>query len=129
MQTTSTFSTLLERSKFLHIFIVLLLTISDDYGNYMKGGDLAIGVSALRVQGEFDLSHDFFVFLAKFGFQKTDIRDPNNTQGIIYGNITISSPKTWYGVQQFNQNQTEEINNAGQFFNTIFITIFNIQYN
>ena len=111
MQTTATFSTLLERSKLLHIFIVLILTISDDYGNYMKGGDLVSGVSALRVQGEFDLSQDFFVFIAKFGFQKTDIRDPNNTHGIIYGNIT-TSPKSWYDSQQFNQNQSTTTNSG-----------------
>ena len=48
------------------------------------------GADALRVRGEFDLSQDFFLFLAKFGFQKTDIQDPNDTQGVIYGNISFS---------------------------------------
>ena len=52
-------------------------------------GNNVFGVDALRVRGEFDLSQDFFLFLAKFGFQKTDIQDPNNTQGVIYGNISL----------------------------------------
>ena len=57
----------------------------------MNNGGIILGVNALRVRGVFDLNQDFFVFLAKFGFQKTDIGDPNNTQGVIYGNITAQS--------------------------------------
>lgn len=33
-------------------------------------------------------SRDFFTFLAKFGFQQTNMHDKSNTQGYIYGNIT-----------------------------------------
>lgn len=33
----------------------------------------------------------FFHFLAKFGFQKTNLKDRSQTQGYIYGNITTSS--------------------------------------
>ncbi|CAL1527571.1 unnamed protein product [Lymnaea stagnalis] len=36
-------------------------------------------------------SNNFFLFLAKFGFQKTDPKELENTQGYIYGNITNSS--------------------------------------
>ena len=41
---------------------------------------------ALHLQGVWR-SDDFFLFLAKFGFQKTDPRDLTNTQGIIYGQV------------------------------------------
>ncbi|CAG5134447.1 unnamed protein product [Candidula unifasciata] len=36
-------------------------------------------------------SKDFFIFLTKFGFQKTDPKQQENTQGYIYGNITKSN--------------------------------------
>ncbi|TRY71575.1 hypothetical protein TCAL_11292 [Tigriopus californicus] len=42
----------------------------------------------LRVTGSFD-SNDFFLFLAKFGFQKTELSDKNGTQGFLFGNVTI----------------------------------------
>ncbi len=38
-------------------------------------------------------SHEFFSFLAKFGFQQTNMVDKLNTQGYIYGNIT--SKHSW----------------------------------
>ena len=47
--------------------------------------------SGLRIQGEFH-TKDFFMFLAKFGFQKTDLRDSANTQGYIFGNVTLIQP-------------------------------------
>ena len=78
-------------------------------------GSLVNGANALRVQGEFDLSHDFFTFLAKFGFQKTEIRDPNNTQGLIYGNITVSS-ESGYNSQQQPFDNTTEGKNSGNYF-------------
>ena len=31
---------------------------------------------------------EFFTFLSRFGFQKTDVHDQENTQGYVYGNIT-----------------------------------------
>ena len=44
-------------------------------------------VTALHLQGTWN-SKDFFVFLAKFGFQKTNPQKLEDTQGYIYGNIT-----------------------------------------
>ncbi|XP_076463418.1 integral membrane protein GPR180-like isoform X2 [Babylonia areolata] len=57
----------------LHIFlgVAVLLPIS----------------TALHLQGTWN-SKDFFVFLAKFGFQKTNPQRLDDTQGYIYGNIT-----------------------------------------
>lgn len=43
--------------------------------------------TALHLQGTWN-SKDFFVFLAKFGFQKTNPQKLEDTQGYIYGNIT-----------------------------------------
>ena len=48
--------------------------------------------SGLRLTGEFDPSTDFFVFLAKFGFQKTEVLNKIDSQGFIYGNITYKLP-------------------------------------
>ena len=45
----------------------------------------------LRVSGTFDLADDFFQFVAKFGFQKTDPQNIAQTQGFIYGNITYDN--------------------------------------
>jgi hypothetical protein len=44
-------------------------------------------VAALHLQGTWN-SKDFFIFLAKFGFQKTNPQKLEDTQGYIYGNIT-----------------------------------------
>ncbi|KAK4037190.1 hypothetical protein OUZ56_029230 [Daphnia magna] len=38
----------------------------------------------------------FFQFLAKFGFQKTNLKDRSETQGYIYGNITTQLNTTSY---------------------------------
>ena len=43
---------------------------------------------SLRVTGVFDTGN-FFEFIAKFGFQKTEIR--TKEQGFIYGNVTSTS--------------------------------------
>lgn len=48
-------------------------------------------VYGLHLQGTFK-THHFFKFLAKFGFQKTDLHD-YNTLGHIFGNITFRSLK------------------------------------
>ena len=74
--------------KSLNIWFWLLLIIINDLRHSNEYN--IFGAEALRVRGEFDLSQDFFLFLAKFGFQKTDIQDPNNTQGVIYGNISLA---------------------------------------
>ena len=53
---------------------------------------------SLRVSGTFDLADDFFQFVAKFGFQKTDPQNIAQTQGFIYGNITYDNKGTSSGV-------------------------------
>lgn len=47
-------------------------------------------VKCLHIKGTWDTS-DFFLFLTRFGFQKTDPGMLDDTQGFIYGNITSSS--------------------------------------
>ena len=47
-----------------------------------------ITTSALRLSGTINPEEVFFSFLAKFGFQKTEILNKDATQGYIYGNIT-----------------------------------------
>lgn len=44
----------------------------------------------LHLQGSFSTGQ-FFMFLAKFGFKKTDRHDHENTLGYIYGNVTSRS--------------------------------------
>lgn len=43
--------------------------------------------SSIRISGEFS-TNEFFKFLVKFGFQKTDIHFQKETYGYIFGNIT-----------------------------------------
>jgi hypothetical protein len=45
-------------------------------------------VSSLHLKGTFKTS-EFFKFIARFGFQKTDVHDELTTTGFIYGNITL----------------------------------------
>ena len=45
---------------------------------------------ALHVHGKWQTG-EFFHFVAKFGFQKTDMKDQDKTQGYIYGNITSAT--------------------------------------
>ena len=47
-------------------------------------------ISGVHIKGTFN-SDDFFLFLDKFGFQKTDIRNTIGTQGFIFGNVTSKS--------------------------------------
>ena len=47
-------------------------------------------VNALHLTGKWKAG-DFYLFLAKFGFQKTDPGMLDDTQGFIYGNITSDS--------------------------------------
>lgn len=44
--------------------------------------------SSLHLYGRWDPNEDFFLFLSKFGFQKTDLTNKNDTQGFIFGNFT-----------------------------------------
>ena len=54
-------------------FILSSLSLLPAYGMHLKGTWS---------------SGNFFIFLGKFGFQKTNMHDKVNTQGYIYGNIT-----------------------------------------
>ncbi|GAB0090797.1 hypothetical protein DMENIID0001_055600 [Sergentomyia squamirostris] len=45
-------------------------------------------VNATHLTGSFEPSRDFFKFLIKFGFQKTERHSPRDSFGYIYGNIT-----------------------------------------
>ncbi len=47
-------------------------------------------LEALHISGTYNPSETFFLFLAKFGFQKTDLLDRDDTQGCIYGNISLA---------------------------------------
>ena len=50
-----------------------------------------IEIDCLHLSGTVDTSDSFFFFLAKFGFQKTEILDKGASQGYIFGNITVTS--------------------------------------
>ena len=89
MKTVTWFYRSYNCKRFNNIWSTLLLIILNDVRQSVINSNNVFGADALRVRGEFDLSQDFFLFLAKFGFQKTDIQDPNNTQGVIYGNISL----------------------------------------
>ncbi|XP_050404365.2 uncharacterized protein LOC126820431 [Patella vulgata] len=47
-------------------------------------------INGLRLQGTLK-ANTYFRFLSKFGFQKTDPNNGENTQGYIYGNVTTQS--------------------------------------
>jgi hypothetical protein len=49
-------------------------------------------LNGLHLTGSFKPSNTFFLFLAKFGFQKTEVLNKDGTQGYIYGNITYHNP-------------------------------------
>ena len=49
-------------------------------------------ISGLHLVGEWNTS-DFYKFLIKFGFQKTD-KDDVKTQGYIYGNVTVEGKES-----------------------------------
>jgi len=46
---------------------------------------------SLHVKGIWEPDKTFFLFISKFGFQKTDAGRQNHTQGYIFGNITTFS--------------------------------------
>lgn len=48
---------------------------------------LFLDVSSTHINGEFS-TDEFFKFLVKFGFQKTDLHYQKETYGYIFGNIT-----------------------------------------
>ena len=90
----------------------MLSLICHNIKDHVDIGESVIGAHALRVKGTFDAGRDFFVFIAKFGFQKTDIRYPNNTHGVIYGNITIT-PNSPYTLNEHSENETGNDYNLG----------------
>ena len=49
---------------------------------------LPTAMLGLHIRGEFQ-SSDFFSFLAKFGFQRTDVANSNATLGFIFGNVSL----------------------------------------
>ncbi|KAM7288984.1 integral membrane protein GPR180 [Ixodes scapularis] len=63
----------------MQLYPVLLLSIA-----------AAWTADALHLQGTFRTSQ-YFSFLAKFGFRKTDRHDHENTLGYIYGNVTTAT--------------------------------------
>lgn len=52
-----------------------------------------VPIPAIHIKGGFS-TNDFFKFLVKFGFQKTDIHYPKDTYGYIFGNITSNETFT-----------------------------------
>lgn len=48
------------------------------------------GILCLHIKGTWN-TKDYYIFLTKFGIQKTDTKDIVNTEGFIYGNITTKS--------------------------------------
>ena len=125
MKTVTWYYRSVKCKRLIYIWSTLLLIILNSVRQTVITGNNVFGVDALRVRGEFDLSQDFFLFLAKFGFQKTDIQDPNNTQGVIYGNISLV----------LTQDENEDINYENKTIysydrssGNIFIVSFSISY-
>lgn len=54
---------------------------------------LFLAASSLRIQRKFH-SKDFFMFISRFGFQRTYPKSVEDTLGYIFGNITINGPKS-----------------------------------
>lgn len=53
---------------------------------------LGCGCYGTHVTGRFNPEREFFKFLIKFGFQKTEVTSLRDTYGYIYGNITATGP-------------------------------------
>lgn len=64
--------------KYIDFFLILFLKI--------------LTVRSTRVKGTWNTADDFFFFLLKFGFQKTDLHNPDSS-GFVYGNITTDNQK------------------------------------
>ena len=60
---------------------------------YIYSAILCTPINTLRVKGSWHSKH-FFKFVAKFGFQQTNLDDKANTQGYIYGNVTARDNST-----------------------------------
>ncbi|ESO94273.1 hypothetical protein LOTGIDRAFT_118765 [Lottia gigantea] len=84
-------------------------------------------IHALRLQGTME-TRDYFRFLSKFGFQKTDQNNGDQTQGYVYGNITSRSNKSSSMIlvvvdseyfKEFYGNQTHSKNSCQKSLNKI----------
>lgn len=64
--------------KILYTYIILLCIQLINY-HY---------TSATHISGNFDPANEFFKFIVKFGFQKTERHSQRDSFGYIYGNIT-----------------------------------------
>lgn len=73
--------------------------------NFLSIIALVSHIDCTHIQGTFH-SNEFFKFLIKFGFQKTDKHHPEETHGYIFGNITsrhnFSVPITFAVLDRFN---------------------------
>ena len=124
MRTLPKVSSSLHQPKVSNVFIALFLITSAIYESCsIMGPPPLTGVGALRVQGKYDLGHDFFLFLAKFAFQKTEVRDPNNTQGFIYGNITVADNTDGIQTSQHEGNETRNTIKPGKAKRGVYYTI------
>ncbi|CAH0545819.1 unnamed protein product [Brassicogethes aeneus] len=82
---------------------------------------------------------EFFKFLIKFGFQKTDIHQPDLTHGFIYGNITSKNkfpvPVTLAVLDRsrflefYNNRHSERVYDKDQICKQMFRTLKKIAYN
>lgn len=79
--------------RYLNLFLPLMLLLSND-------------VSSTHISGSFK-TKDFFKFLIKFGFQRTDQNRPKETYGYIFGNVTSK--------KNFSQNITLAVLDRGCF--------------
>lgn len=50
-----------------------------------------LGIHGLHISGTFRPTDTFFMFLAKFGFQKSDLLNRENSQGFIFGNVSFAN--------------------------------------
>jgi hypothetical protein len=60
---------------------------------YVKSGFVLLiyfisHINSSHIKGSWNTKQEFFKFLIKFGFDKTDTRNPEYSLGYIYGNIT-----------------------------------------
>lgn len=61
------------------LILIIALLFSEQNRNF---------ICATHITGNFNPNHDFFKFLLKFGFQKTERHSQKDSFGYIYGNIT-----------------------------------------
>lgn len=79
--------------RYLNLLLPLMLLLFND-------------VSSTHISGSFK-TNEFFKFLIKFGFQRTDLNREKETYGYIFGNITSK--------KNFSQNITLAVLDRGRF--------------